>query len=129
MTTNAATIVVSDVDLFRLRRALRGLHPTAAKLLEAGLAAARVVPAAHVPRDVVAIGARVVFRDEQTRVARAVRVVLPAAADASRGAVSAASTLGRALLGVAVGAVFEWPLPSGDRARCRVLAVEPADEG
>lgn len=128
--SKAHAIVVSDVDLFRLRLAMKAsrddVHPTAKKLLEAGLAAARVLPSARVPQDVVTMHAGVVFQDEETRLRRAVRIVYPSEADVARGLVSVLSPLGTALFGLSVGRVFKWPLPSGGDAWFRVLEVHPA---
>ncbi len=128
MTT--AALVVSDVDLFRLQRALRdrrgAIHPTAKKLLEAGLKNAEVLPTAYVPADVVVMHAGVVFQDEETRLYREVVLVYPAEADARRGFVSVMSPLGGALFGLRIGSTFTWPLPGGATARFRVVDVRAA---
>ena len=52
----------------------------------------------------------------------------PAAEDFKRGRVSMLSALGLALLGHALGAVAQLPLPNGQTVRARLMALRPCQE-
>jgi regulator of nucleoside diphosphate kinase len=50
-------------------------------------------------------------------------LVYPFEADASAGRISVLAPVGTALLGLVVGQTIEWPMPSGQSRRLRVVAV------
>jgi len=53
-----------------------------------------------------------------------ISLVFPRHADAEQGRISILAPVGTALLGLAVGATIEWPIPDGRTRRLRVLAIE-----
>lgn len=55
-------------------------------------------------------------------------LVTPAAEDVGRGRVSMLSALGLALLGHALGAVAQLPLPSGQTVNAQLMALRPCHE-
>jgi transcription elongation GreA/GreB family factor len=55
-------------------------------------------------------------------------LVPPAAEDVGRGKVSMLSALGLALLGHALGAVAQLPLPSGETVNAQLMALRPCQE-
>jgi regulator of nucleoside diphosphate kinase len=91
--------------------------------LEEELGRAEVVNSTCIPPDVVTMNSRVRFISEQTGEEQEVVLVYPADADFSRHRVSVLAPLGSALLGLRVGQAIDWPVPSGQVKRFRVLAV------
>ena len=92
----------------------------AEKLLDAQIEPARAVPRA------VRLQSRVVYEELPAGTRRAVVIVNPRDADAERGRISVLSPVGRALLGNAVGAVLEVPLPAGRALLVRIAALGAA---
>ena len=123
-------IHLGERDLDRLRevvdRHAAGRDAAAAAQLEAELDRAVILPAGALPRDLVAMGSRVVFEDE-TGKRRDVQLVYPWEADPPRGRISVLAPVGAALLGLSVGQSIDWPLPGGRNAAITIVAV--AQEG
>lgn len=116
------SIIVTDLDLERLRTVLDTHDVPTAEALDAELHRATVVPHREVPADVVTMNSDVVYEDESTGARRTVRVVYPRDADAGRGWVSVLAPIGSALLGLRVGQHIDWRVPAG-RRRLRVVDV------
>jgi len=111
------SIVISKSDFARLHFLRR--HTDLAKELDRAF----VVEPDRVPRDVVAMNSRVRFEDEGSGEIRDVTLVFPKEADSSRGRLSVLSTVGTALLGLAIADSILWPFPDGSTRRLRVLQV------
>lgn len=116
------TITITDVDLERLQPVLAQHDTPASESLETELHRASIVAQRAVPADVVTMNSEVVYEDCDTLARRAVRVVYPKDADASRGRVSVLAPIGSALLGLRVGQTIAWPVPSGTK-RIRVVEI------
>ena len=86
---------------------------------------AQVVPERSLTRTV-RLHARVSYEELPAGTTRAVVIVNPRDADPDRGHISVLSPVGRALLGNAVGAVLEVPLPANRSLLVRVAEIEPA---
>jgi regulator of nucleoside diphosphate kinase len=99
--------------------------------LEEILEAARVVRPASVPRNVVTMNSRALYRDVQTKERGTATIVYPAQADPAAGRISVLSPMGAALLGLAEGEEAELPLPHGLTRRVLVLDIlyQPEAEG
>lgn len=111
------SITISEEDFTRLR-VLTGHAQLAAELGNA------VVVKPHcIPLDVVTMNSRVRFEDKSTGEVRDVTIVFPKDANASVDKVSVLSTVGMALLGVAVGRSILWPFPDGTTRELRVLKL------
>jgi regulator of nucleoside diphosphate kinase len=95
----------------------------AAEALADELARAEIVPAETIAGNVVTMNSRVVFQDQETAERREVWLVYPQDSDVDRGRISVLAPIGSALLGLAVGETIEWPLPSGQVKRLRVVEV------
>lgn len=91
--------------------------------LEEELGRAEVVNSTCIPPDVVTMNSRVRFIAEQTGEEQEVVLVYPADANVAYQRVSILAPLGSALLGLRVGQSIDWPVPSGQVKRFRVLAV------
>ncbi len=101
-------------------------HPMeveAAIELTSTLDAARVVPAARLPANVVKMGSTVTYADDSSGSRRTVTVVHPAQADAGAGRVSVLSPIGRTLLGRRAGSDAEIRSPTGRRLSFRIERV------
>lgn len=120
-------IIITDVDLDRLRPVIDQNDSPASDSLDAELRRAKVVPHHEVPADVVTMNSEVVYEDCATSARRTVQVVYPKDANASVGKVSVLAPIGSALLGLRVGQSIEWPVPTGKK-RVKVLEVRSQPE-
>ncbi|MFA7095014.1 MAG: nucleoside diphosphate kinase regulator [Gammaproteobacteria bacterium] len=119
-------ITVSDRDYERLERLLdnpsyKNLPGIAALRVE--LDRAEIVDPEKVPPGVITMNSTARFVDEETGDEHEMTLVYPPDADGSAGKVSILAPVGSALLGLSVGQTIEWPLPSGRKAKLRVLDV------
>jgi len=110
-------IVITRGDFALLHR-LAG-HPH----LAAELKKAVVVDSRQIPADVVTMGSRVRFDDENTGECCDVTIVFPQQANPSMGLISVLTPVGTALLGLAVGQSIVWPFPDGTQHCLRVLKI------
>ena len=102
-----------------------------AAMLEAGaahalaeiLTEAQLVPHERLPMDRVAMGSRVIYREEPAGACRPVMLVHPEHADSSVGRISVLSPIGRALLGRKVGSMVTASLPGGRQMTLCVLSA------
>ncbi len=123
-------IIVTNVDLDRLRPLLEHANTAAADLLDIELGTATVIDQFHVPEDLVTMNSEVVYEDLDTSARRTVRVVYPTDADSKRGWISVLAPIGSALLGLRVGQETEWDVPSGKkRVRVVALTYQPESAG
>lgn len=99
--------------------------PEAAYPLVNKLSAAKLVPPARLPSNVVTIGSEVAYRDDLTGRSMRVRLVWPEQADISRGLISVLTPVGVALLGLSAGARFRWTTRGGEERALSVLDVVP----
>jgi len=113
-----------DMELLKALVEIHSFGPdaSAAARLRAKLASASIVAPERVPLDVVTMNSRVLFEDETGR-QREVLLVYPPAVDGSRDRVSVLSSVGRALLGLAVGESIHQPITEGSTRRLRVVSV------
>jgi regulator of nucleoside diphosphate kinase len=95
--------------------------------LEGELARARLVDAAKLPADVVAMHSTVWFRDLDTDEIEEYTLVFPSEADVTCNRISVLAPIGTALLGFRVGDVVTWQVPLGKR-RLEIIKVEQPRE-
>jgi regulator of nucleoside diphosphate kinase len=115
-------IIVTTQDFERLQHLVSCSDTSASERLDAELARAKLMVQTEVPADVVTMNSDVVYEDATSGERRAIRLVYPRDAEATRGFVSVLAPIGSALLGLRQGQEIEWPTPSGKR-RLRVLEV------
>jgi regulator of nucleoside diphosphate kinase len=87
---------------------------------------AHVLPAEKLRPDIVNLGSRVEFRDEQTGKVREIILVYPVDADIACRRVSVLTPVGAALLGLSVGQTISFHTRAGERRELMVLEVGPA---
>lgn len=105
-------IIVSDVDIYRLR----GLLGAGSEELHGELEQAIVMPVGEIPRGVVTMGSKVQARDLRTGRVEGFELVFPREADPASHRVSVLAPLGTALLGNSEGETVEWRTPGGTRS-------------
>ena len=121
--------IISETDAGRIRELcarlefLRGAHAGTRELLEKVAEEAEIVPARHLPADVVSIGSEVTFRDRLTDSIHRVSVVHPDEASHPERRISVLSPVGCALLGRRVGDVPAFAVPDGSRREIEILAL------
>ncbi|WP_299822095.1 nucleoside diphosphate kinase regulator [uncultured Jannaschia sp.] len=123
--------VVIDADrLSRLEALAEGAmqrDPKLADRLLEELGRARIVPAAKLPPDVVAVGRPVTYRDETTGAEKTVTPVWPEEADIAQGRISVMTPIGVALIGLAEGASLHWDRRDGERRILTIVRVASHD--
>lgn len=102
--------------------------PELAERLLGEIARARVVDTARLPRNVVALGNEVTYRDETTGREQTVVLVLPQHADIAQGRASILTPIGIALIGLREGSSFSWETRDGETRRLTVVRVGPAPD-
>jgi regulator of nucleoside diphosphate kinase len=104
--------------------ASRGTPDLADRLLTE-IARARIVEPGRLPRDVIALGREVTYRDETTGREQTVVLVLPQQADIAKGRASVMTPIGVALIGLREGSSFSWETRDGELRRLTVVRVSP----
>jgi regulator of nucleoside diphosphate kinase len=101
-------------------------QPEVAEFLGRELERAKIVPAGKLARDVVTMGAQVVFRDDADQT-HDVRLVYPEEADMEEGRLSVMTPVGAALIGLSVGQSIRWRPRLGAERTLTILDVtQPA---
>jgi len=117
MSHSLPPIVVGERDYRKLSelsdRTARGL-PKVSDFLAAELDRAKILPDELLPRDVVTMDSRVVFRMAATGLGRVVTLVYPADADILKGKLSILTPVGTALLGLSPGQSMSWEDRTGE---------------
>ncbi len=117
-------LLITSKDL-EILDSMVGGAPTsaAAKLLEDELGRAVVVDESLHGKPFCRVGSWVRYEDLLSGQTREVQLVLPADSDIDKRCVSVLSLVGAALLGLSVGAEFEWTDEKGRPHRLKVLDV------
>jgi regulator of nucleoside diphosphate kinase len=117
-------LIEGEADaLFGLAWAGRFRSSMASSLLLEELSRADTCELAHIPADVVTMGASVVFFDEESGEEHAVQLVYPRDADMAENRVSVLTPIGAALIGLSRGSTIEWPNRLGTHRRLRIVDV------
>ncbi len=119
---------LSNLDHTRLSQLMSGgmLPPVLAELL----ATADVLPLRERPADVITLNSQVEIVDVHTRHRQLLTVCFPDDAEPSAGYISVLSPVGTGLLGLKVGEVARWPIPSGEEGSAEIVAVvQPGEDG
>lgn len=124
--TRNPKIIINADDLDHLEALAEGAIARNADLAERlleELGRAKILPAAKLPANVVAIGNRVTYRDEFSGQERTVMLVYPEDADIAQGKISVMTPIGVALLGLPEGTSFHWDTRAEQRRRLTVISV------
>ncbi len=110
-TATRPPIVVTESDYDKLIRFVErqsAAMPRVMRFLEQELDRAEVVAAQSVPRDVITMNSRLLFRMMENGLSRAVTLVYPAEADLMAGKMPILTPVGAALLGLRAGQSMSW---------------------
>jgi regulator of nucleoside diphosphate kinase len=125
--TAAITLDTAQADqLEALAAGALRRSPALADRLLGEIARARIVETERLPRDVVALGREVTYRDETTGREQTVTLVLPQQADIAQGRASILTPIGVALIGLREGSSFTWDARDGQTRRLTVVRVSRA---
>jgi regulator of nucleoside diphosphate kinase len=120
-------ITLTSVDADRLERLITAAEttfPRTADFLARELGRATVVDPAARPAGVIAMGSKVMFRDEASAEERTLTLVYPEEANLEAGKISVLSPIGAALIGLSAGQSIEWQTPAGGQRSLTVLKVD-----
>ncbi|GAB2937927.1 nucleoside diphosphate kinase regulator [Aquaspirillum soli] len=118
------SLILSSLDVLRLEKLLQNAewrHSPAAVALEAEIDRADIVDPQEIPAGVVTMNSRVRLLNISTGQEMSYTLVYPQ--DGGEGCLSVLAPVGSALLGLSVGQEIDWPLPSGNTHRIKVLDV------
>lgn len=116
-TANLPPIVVTENDYEKLTRFVdrqTPAMPRVTQFLAQELDRAELIPSRQVPRDVVTMNSRLLFRTMADGLSRAVTLVYPAEADLRAGRLSILTPVGVALLGLRPGQSMAWEDRTGE---------------
>jgi regulator of nucleoside diphosphate kinase len=120
---NSDNVILTKADYEKLSSLLMSAKPEIAELLEEELGRASIVSDGELPRDVVSMNSKVSFKDLDTGKELIITLVYPHDADIGENKISILAPIGAALIGLRVGQVIRWPVPSGKEKRLQVVAV------
>lgn len=120
------SVIVCERDAARITALLAATRSPENHLLFDEIDAATIVPDDELPDDVVSMGSRVTFRDQNTSEVVTVRLVYPKELGSAGDEVSILAPVGAALIGLRTGEEIEWPLPN---RRSRTLLVVQVSGG
>lgn len=120
---NQETLIVTKTDFEKLSSLIRTADSDVAELLDEELSRASVVSDHELPGDVVSMNSTVRFQDLDTKSEAIVTLVYPHEAKIEENKVSIFAPVGSALIGLRVGQVIQWPVPSGKEKRLKVISV------
>jgi len=129
--TTLPTVVIDEAYYDRLESlALGGMERSlaAAERLLEELERAEVLPSEQVPANVVNIGSKMIYRDEDTGQNHSAVLVFPGEADISQQRISVLTPVGAALIGLSEGQSINWLSRDGRERRLTVLEVKPTEE-
>ena len=129
--TTLPTVVIDEAYYDRLESlALGGMERSlaAAERLLEELERAEVLPSEQVPANVVNIGSKVIYRDEDTGQNHSAVLVFPGEADISQQRISVLTPVGAAPIGLSEGQSINWLSRDGRERRLTVLEVKPTEE-
>ena len=120
-------LIESEADALYGLASARAKSSLAAELLLEELARAETCDSASIPSDVVTMGSKVEFLDEETGEQHQVELVFPKDADMAANRVSVLTPIGAGLIGLSRGSTIDWPNRQGALRRLRIVdVVQPA---
>ena len=120
---NQDQIIVSENDFIKISTLISQIDSEVSDQLDEELGRARIVGPEELPIDVVAMNSNVQYQDLESGKESAVTLVYPNDANIEENKVSVFAPIGAALIGLKVGQIISWPLPSGKSKQIKVLKV------
>lgn len=123
-----SALVITKTDYLRLMQLIEKTETDAADALDLEISRAKIVEAAKLPVDVVAMNSVVTFSDLDSAEEKTIQLVYPQSADVTQMKISVLSPVGSALIGLKIGGTIEWPVPQGKVRRLQVTAVQQSHD-
>lgn len=120
---NQEQIILGQDDFQNITSLIKNALPDIAEPLEAELDRATIVANEDIPSDAVSMNSKVVFKDLDTDKDATAILVYPQDVNINENKISILSPIGSALIGLRVGQLIQWPLPSGKHKRILVMSV------
>lgn len=120
---NQNKLILTQNDFRLISSLVNAAGVKSTELLEEELNRASIVSAEELPSDVVSMNSRVVFKDLDTSKEMVVTLVYPNEANIEENKISILAPVGSALIGLRVGQVIMWPMPSGKDKRIEIVSV------
>lgn len=118
------SILITDQDFERLALLILHSEGPNAEALEEELGRAQVVSQRNIPADVVTMNSVITFAAIENGKETEIKLVFPQDADVTKGYVSVLAPVGIALIGLRVGQVIDWPMPSGKSRQLQVTGIQ-----
>jgi regulator of nucleoside diphosphate kinase len=115
--------ILTELDHVRLSRCLQRSHAAQDDELTDVLELAHVVPVRDVPADIATMRSSLQIEELPGRTRRTLTLCYPEDADPAQGRVSVLSPVGRALIGLPVGAIAQWRTPGGTAVQARIVEI------
>lgn len=117
-------LIITQKDYEKIIPLVQGAQTEIAELLEEELSRASIVEETALPKDVVAMGSKVLFTDTESKKNTEIYLVYPHQANIEENKVSVLTPVGAALIGLQVGQTIVWPLPNGQERHLKVISVQ-----
>ncbi len=120
---NSNHLVLTQADFQKLTSLINSRNSETTELLEEELGRAVVVSDEELPKDVVSMNSKVCFQDLETGKETIAILVYPHEANIEENKISILAPVGSALIGLRVGQIIQWPVPSGKEKSFKVISV------
>lgn len=120
---NLNNIILSQADFQKILSLIQAENSDTTEFLEEEIGRASIVADEDLPNDVVSMNSKVRYQDLETGKETTVDVVFPHEANIEENKISVLAPVGSALIGLRVGQIIQWPVPSGKEKKLKVLSV------
>lgn len=120
---NQEKLIMTQADFEMLSEIVNSTRSERTVLLEEELGRASIVSAHELPSDVVSMNSTLSFLDLDSGKESVMTLVYPNEANIEENKISILAPIGSALIGLRVGQIINWPVPSGKEKRIKVLSV------
>ncbi|MDZ4082877.1 MAG: nucleoside diphosphate kinase regulator [Bdellovibrionales bacterium] len=116
-------IYILKADYEKLSNLAANSESRTSELLEAELDRAKILSDDEFSESIVKMGSLVKYKDMESEKVLEITLVYPEEANLEAGRVSILAPIGIALLGLKVGSVIRWPMPSGHEKELKVVEI------
>lgn len=116
-------IFILKTDYEKLSNLAANTESKTSELLEAELDRAKILEEDELKEPIVKMGSLVKYKDLESEKVLEITLVYPEDASLETGRVSVLAPIGIALLGLKVGSVIQWPMPSGHERELKVIEI------
>ncbi|MCO5113552.1 MAG: GreA/GreB family elongation factor [Bdellovibrionaceae bacterium] len=124
MKTEKPKLVLCQKDFDQIMSLMSVNATEAMELLEEEISDAQVIEGDASPENRVGLNTTVEILDLDKDTKSSFQLVLPKDANADEGMVSILTPMGMAVIGLAVGQEYKWPMPNGNIKNFKILSVK-----